>query len=101
MEAIPYPNHIFLHCLSICFGKAAQIRDSKAPWNYSHQFWSNMFNVLLLERPRPHSSMISGFLSPGEPLFIDLNIPKYFKDIRIIWKPFKTYSFCKSEHLEV
>ena len=23
--------------------------------------------------------MISGFLTPGEPLFMDLNIPKYYK----------------------
>ena len=44
----------------------------KAPGNYLDQFWSNKISVLLLERLKPPHSMISGFLNPGEPVFMDL-----------------------------
>ena len=54
----------------------------KAPRNYSDQFWSNQISVLLLEGPKSPNSMISGFLSPWEPLFIDLDIPKYWKRLK-------------------
>ena len=64
------------------FGKYVQIRGLKAPGNYSHQFWSNKCSILLLERPKPQNFMISGLLSPGETLFIDLNMPNYFKHVR-------------------
>ena len=42
----------------------------------------NKILVLLCEGPKHQKSMISGFLSPGEPLFMDLNIPKYFKEYK-------------------
>ena len=45
------------------------------------QFWSNNILVLLCDGPKPNISMISGFLSPGEPLFMDLNIPKILQKI--------------------
>ena len=51
----------------------------KTPGVYLDQFWSDKISVLLCEGPKPNISMISGFLSPGEPLSTDLNIPKYFK----------------------
>ena len=50
----------------------------KAPGNYFDQFWSNKTSVLLCEGPKPYNSMISGFLTPREPLSIDLNIQDYF-----------------------
>ena len=51
----------------------------KAPGNYSASFWFSKALVLLLERPKPPNFMISGFSDPWDPLFMDLNIPKYFK----------------------
>ena len=39
---------------------------------YSASFWSNKMWVLLCEEPQPQNSMISGFLDPWDPLFIDL-----------------------------
>ena len=47
-------------------------------------FWFNTISILLCEGPKPNISMISGFLRPGEPLFMDLNILKYFRNIRTI-----------------
>ena len=37
----------------------------------------NKILVFLCEGPKPNSSMISGLLTPGEPLFMHLNIPHY------------------------
>ena len=54
----------------------------KALGDYLDQFWSNKISALLCEGQKPQNSMISGLLSPGEPLFMDSNIPKYLKDIR-------------------
>ena len=51
--------------------------------NYLDQFWSNTISVLLFEGTKSPNSMVSGFLTPGEPLFMDLiNIPRDFKHIR-------------------
>ena len=44
--------------------------------NYSEQFRSDEISVLLCEGPKPNICMNSGFLSPREPLFMDLNIPE-------------------------
>ena len=68
----------------------------KAPGNDSDQFCCDQILVLLCEGPKPNISMISGFLSPGEPLFMDLNTPEYFKTYKKIWKHFGKYYFCKS-----
>ena len=59
--------------------KHVQTIGLKAPMNYYDQFRSNQkFDfIFLLERPKPNTSMISGFSNPGEPLFMDLNLPKY------------------------
>ena len=54
----------------------------KALGNFSDPFWSNKMTALLWEVPKPHNSMIYGFLDLWEPAFIDLNIPKYFKHIK-------------------
>ena len=54
------------------------IIGSKAPGNYFASFWSDNFPILLCERPKPNISMISGFLDPQDPLFMDLNIPNSF-----------------------
>ena len=62
--------------------------------NYSDQFWSNQISVLLCKAPTPNTSMIYGFASPGEPLFMDLrapgkHIPKYFNEYNNeTWKHF-------------
>ena len=63
----------------------------KAPGNYSDQFWSNKISVLLWEGPKPNMSMIYGFVSPGETLFMDLDIPKYLKNIRKCGNLFGSY----------
>ena len=39
----------------------------KAPGNYSDHYWSNKSSVLLCEGAQHNISMISGFLSPGNP----------------------------------
>ena len=57
------------HCVGHCYGKSYRIRGLKAPGNYSGPFWSNRLPILLLERPKPNISMISGFLDPVGPLF--------------------------------
>ena len=59
-------------------GQYVQIIGVKAPGNYLDQFGSNRISVLLCERPKPPNFMIPGFLDPGEPLSMDLNIPNYF-----------------------
>ena len=43
--------------------------------------------------------MISGFVDPSDPLFIDINIPKYFNNMRN-YGNLLTYYFCKSHILE-
>ncbi len=48
----------------------------KAPGDYSDQFWSNKMSVLLCEVPKPNIFMISGFLNPWSPLFMEVNIQK-------------------------
>ena len=60
----------------------------KAPGKYLDQFWSNKLLVLLLEKLKPNISMISGFLEPWEPLFVDLDILKYHNNISKLWKRF-------------
>ena len=52
----------------------------KAPGIYSASFWTSNFSILLWERPEPDISMISGFWDRSEPLFMDLNTPKYYKN---------------------
>ena len=51
----------------------------KAPGNYSDQFCFHKILILLCEGPKPNISMISGFLTFGKTVFMDLDIPKYFK----------------------
>ena len=53
----------------------------EAPGDYLDKFWSNKRLFLLLERPKSQNAMMSGFLSPGEPLFMDLDIPKILQNI--------------------
>ena len=60
----------------------------KAPGNYLDQFGSNQMPVLLSEKSKPPNSMISGFVDPGEPVFMDFNIPKYLKTYKKIWQHF-------------
>ena len=80
------------------YGKYDSIISLKALGNYSYQFWSNEMLVLLLERPKPNISMISGFLSPGGPLFMDLNVPKYSEKYKKHYgNMFGKYHFYKSE----
>ena len=50
----------------------------KAPGNYSDQFWSDKILALFCGGPKLPNSMIAGFLSPGEPLFMHLSMPEYF-----------------------
>ena len=60
----------------------------KAPGNYLDQFWSNKMSALLCEGPKPPNAMISGLLSPWEPLFQDLNIHNYFKKYKKVMETF-------------
>ena len=73
----------------------------KAPGKYSDQFWSNQISVLLLERPKPPNSMISGFLDAWDPLVIDLNIQqRFFKNIRKVMELLIEKYVCKSVNLK-
>ena len=74
-----------------------QIIGLKAPGISSDQFWFNKILVLLCERPKPTIVMISGCLSPGESLFMDLNIPTYFNHYKKMWKRFRKNSFVNKE----
>ena len=78
-----------------------EIIGLKAPGNCMDQFWSNKISVLLCEEPKPQVSMISGLLSPRESLFIDLNIPNYFRKYEKIMRTFCEYASCKFENLEI
>ena len=50
--------------------------------------------ILLLGRQQTQNSMNSGFVDPLEPLFMDLDIPKYFEKYRKVWEPvWETHSF--------
>ena len=71
----------------------------KAPGNYFDQFRSNKISALLCEGPKPNISMISEFSGPVGPLtvFIDLNVPNYFKTYEKIWKHFRKYCLYKSQ----
>ena len=75
------------------YGKYVEIISLKAPGNYLDRFWSNKIAVLLLERPTPNMFMISGFLTPGGPLFMDLDIPNYFNKYKKKWKHFRNIFF--------
>ena len=60
------------------YGNYVQILGLEALGNYSDQFGLIKL-ALLCEGPKPNISMISGFVDPWDSLFLDLNIPKYFK----------------------
>ena len=60
-------NAMFGHFLSHLYGKLIEIIGLKAPENYSHQFWSNNFSILLCEGPKNFMFMISGFLDVSRP----------------------------------
>ena len=71
--------------LFLCFySKFMEKIGLQAPGNYSASFRSNKISVLLCEGPKPNLFMISGFLSPREPLFMDLLIPNYCKNSKKI-----------------
>ena len=55
-----------------------QIIGLKYLGNSLNQCGSNKMSVLLCEGPKPNISMISGFVSPGEPLFMSYGL-KYTK----------------------
>ena len=63
------------------YSKFIEIISLKAPQNYPASFWSNTISVLFCEGPKSQNSMISRFVDPWEPLFIDLNIPKLLRNI--------------------
>ena len=75
--------------------KYVRIVGLKASGNYSDQFRSNKMSVSFCEGPKLPNSMISGFVSPWEPLFIDLNIPKYFAKYKAIEETCRTSIFVK------
>ena len=59
------------HVFGCFYETYVEIIGLKAPGNYLDQFWPNKVLALLCEETKPNISMISGFLSPGEPLFCD------------------------------
>ena len=74
---------MFGYFLGYVWVKCVEITSLKAPGNYSDQFWSNKILVLLCEGQKPNISMISAFLNPWSPVFMDfINIPNDFKKIR-------------------
>ena len=77
-------NNLCVFCIFFgnLHGRFVQTIGLKVLGDYLDQFWYNKMSVLLCEGPKPPNSMISGFVSPGEPLFMDLNISKYFKQYK-------------------
>ena len=69
----------FCCLLGNVYGEYVRIIGLKFPGNELDQFGSNKISVLLSEGPKLQNSMIYGYASPGELLFMDLNIPKHFK----------------------
>ena len=62
------------------YGRYYWIIGWRTSGNYYDKFASNKFSILLLlERPKPPTSIISGFLDPWEPLFVDSNIQTYYE----------------------
>ena len=61
---------VFLLFFGYVYGKYVKIIGLKAPGNYSDKCWSNKILVSLCEGPESNISMISGVLTPGEPLFM-------------------------------
>ena len=58
VQAVLATDNLF----GICYGNFIEIKRLKALGNYSGPIWSNSFSILLLEKPKPNMSMISGFL---------------------------------------
>ena len=58
---------ISCHLFGYFYGKLIQIIGLKAPGNYSHQFRSDNFSILLCEGPITLIFMISGFLDVSRP----------------------------------
>ena len=94
-------NIRFVVCfLSFFYGTSISIIGLKAPGNYSDQFWSNKIVVLLCVEPKPNISMTSGFVRSWEPVFMDLNIPKYYNETKKQrGHIFEKYDLCKSVNL--
>ena len=46
--------------------------------------WAYTFSFCSWEKPKPNIFKISGFWSPQDPLFMDLNIPNYSQKLRSI-----------------
>ena len=82
MEEKGKKSATFGHFVGYFDGKYVWIIGFKVPGNYSYQFWFDKISVLLCEGPKPSMSMISGFLNPWNPVFIDLNTLKIFRNIR-------------------
>ena len=56
----------------------------------------------MCEEPKPPNSMIFGYLSPVEPLFIDFNIPRHFKTYKTNMETFsEIYYFYKPKNLKI
>ena len=62
---------IVCHLLGYFYDKHVETIGLKAPRNYFDQFWSNKILVLLCQGPKHNVSMISGFVSRKERLFMD------------------------------
>ena len=73
--------------------KYVELIGLKAPDNYSDQFGSNKISVLFCEGPKPNMSILSGFLNPGGPLFMDLHLQNTSKHIREIGNMFEPLMF--------
>ena len=70
---------MFSHLLSYLYGKYDQLKGLKALGNFSDQFGSHKIPILLGEGPKPNISRIPGYFNPWSPVFMDINIPDYFK----------------------
>ena len=59
--------------------------NQKAPENCSASVWAYSFPICFWEKPKPKIFMISRFVDPWEPLFIDLKMPKYYTNAKNWW----------------
>ena len=99
LEIIGKIERLFRH-----FRPIFKIIGLKALGDYLDQFSSNKVSVLWFGGQKPNIFMISGFVDPWDPLFLDFNIPNDFKKYKKIMETFLKILFVyilESEILKV
>ena len=80
-------GHLWAICCGLFAWKSIEIISLKVTENDLDQFWSNRI-LFFKEWTKTKKSMISGFLDPSEPLFMDSTTPNYCKTYKNLWELF-------------